>query len=54
MWERLDRVLVRDAWTNLFSQVHVMHGFSTYSDHAPILLHMHAKAVTRRNNQQHP
>ncbi|XP_027124325.1 uncharacterized protein [Coffea arabica] len=38
LWQRLDRALVNEAWTNLFEVAKVSHMLRGRSDHAPLLI----------------
>jgi len=38
IYERLDRVIIRNDWTNLYPESLITHGQFTRSDHCPILL----------------
>ena len=37
---RLDRALATSSWLEWFSNIVVFHGISSYSDHAPIIVHI--------------
>ncbi|XP_075095411.1 uncharacterized protein LOC142173689 [Nicotiana tabacum] len=44
--ERLYRCFINDDWLNIFPDAHVSHLPKTYSDHNPLLLHLHGNNIT--------